>query len=55
MRRRMLSDTGVAELTSRASRYAFADPELRGHYVRVTPTGAKSDENRARAEQVRST
>jgi integrase len=42
MRRKTLSDLGVAALKPRASRYAFPDPELRGHYVRVSPTGAKS-------------
>ncbi|MGQ7793758.1 tyrosine-type recombinase/integrase [Faunimonas sp. B44] len=41
-RRRSLSDTGVAALKPRAARYAEPDPELRGHYVRVTPGGAKS-------------
>jgi integrase len=42
MRRKTLSDLGVAALKPRASRYAFPDPELRGHYVRVSPTGMKS-------------
>ena len=40
--RKTLSDKGVAALKPRASRYAFPDPELRGHYVRVQPSGAKS-------------
>jgi integrase len=40
--RKTLSDTGVAALKPRAARYAFPDPELRGHYVRVTPNGHKS-------------
>jgi integrase len=40
--RKTLSDTGVAALKPRAQRYAYPDPELRGHYVRVTPNGAKS-------------
>src|SRR5215207_7950678 len=40
--RKTLSDKGVASLKPRASRYAFPDPELRGHYVRVQPSGAKS-------------
>ena len=40
--RKSLSDAGVAGLKPRAKRYAEPDPELRGHYVRVTPTGAKS-------------
>src|SRR4051812_40920418 len=41
-RRKSLSDTGVAALKPRAARYAEPDPELRGHYVRVAPTGAKT-------------
>jgi integrase len=40
--RKTLTDKGVAALKPRASRYAFPDPELRGHYVRVQPTGAKA-------------
>jgi integrase len=40
--RKTLSDKGVAGLKPRASRYAFPDPELRGHYVRVQPGGTKS-------------
>jgi hypothetical protein len=40
--RKTLSDKGVAALKPRAGRYAFPDPELRGHYVRVQPSGAKS-------------
>ncbi|MPZ38501.1 MAG: DUF4102 domain-containing protein [Rhizobiales bacterium] len=40
--RKTLSDKGVTALKPRASRYAFPDPELRGHYVRVQPSGAKS-------------
>jgi integrase len=40
--RKTLSDKGVAALKPRAQRYAYPDPELRGHYVRVTPNGAKS-------------
>ncbi|PBB21148.1 integrase family protein [Mesorhizobium sp. WSM4313] len=42
MRRKTLSDAGVADLKARAARYTFPDPELRGHYVRVMPSGAKS-------------
>lgn len=42
MRRKTLSDLGVAALKPRAARYAFPDPELRGHYVRVSPNGTKS-------------
>jgi integrase len=40
--RKTLTDTGVAALKPRAGRYAFPDPQLAGHYVRVTPNGAKS-------------
>jgi integrase len=40
--RKSLSDKGVAALRPRASRYAYPDPELRGHYVRVQPSGAKA-------------
>ncbi|MBL8791824.1 MAG: integrase family protein, partial [Rhizobiales bacterium] len=42
MSRKSLSDIGVSNLKPRAQRYAFPDPEMRGHYVRVTPAGAKS-------------
>jgi len=41
-RRKALSDLGVAALKARAARYSEPDPELRGHYVRVAPSGAKS-------------
>jgi hypothetical protein len=41
-RRKTLSEHGVAALKPKASRYAFPDPELGGHYVRVQPSGAKS-------------
>jgi integrase len=40
--RKTLSDKGVAALKPRAARYSLPDPELRGGYIRVTPTGAKS-------------
>ena len=40
--RKTLTDAGVAALKPRDQRYAFPDPELSGHYVRVTPSGAKS-------------
>ena len=39
--RRTLSDRAVARLKPRPKRYAVADPELRGHWVRVQPS-AKS-------------
>ena len=41
-RRKTLSDIGVAALKPRQKRYPKPDPELRGHYVRVMPSGAKS-------------
>src|SRR5262245_7889832 len=40
--RRNMTDKGVAALRARAQRYAVTDPELRGHWIRVQPTGAKS-------------
>jgi integrase len=40
--RKTLTDKGIAALKARASRYAFPDPEVRGHYVRVQPSGTKS-------------
>jgi integrase len=40
--RKTLSDRGVAALKPRQIRYAHPDPEMSGHYVRVTPNGAKS-------------
>ena len=40
--RKSLSDAGVAALKPRAARYAYPDPELRGHYVRVTPPAPKA-------------
>src|SRR5215207_5508143 len=41
-RRKSLSDLGVVALKPRAARYSEPDPELRGHYVRVAPTGTKT-------------
>jgi integrase len=40
--RRSLSDKGVGSLKPRSQRYAYPDPELRGHYIRVQPSGAKA-------------
>ena len=40
--RRAMTDKGVAALKPRAQRYAVTDLELRGHWIRVQPTGAKS-------------
>ena len=51
MSHKTLSDKGVAALKPRAARYAFADPELRGHYVRVQPNGAKTFATVARTPQ----
>jgi integrase len=42
MARKSLTDKGIAALKPRAARYAFADPQLAGHFIRVTPNGAKS-------------
>jgi integrase len=42
MARKSLSDAGVKALKPRAARFAYADPELAGHYVRVQTSGAKS-------------
>jgi hypothetical protein len=41
-RRKTLTDNGVKDLKPRTARYVEPDPELRGHYVRVTPAGVKS-------------
>ena len=40
--RRTMSDKGVAALKPRAARYSVPDPELRGHWVRIQPSGTKS-------------
>ena len=37
-----MTDKGVAALKPRASRYAVTDPELRGHWIRIQPSGSKS-------------
>ena len=42
MARPTLTDLGVAKLKPKDKRYNYADPNLPGHYVRVTPTGAKT-------------
>jgi integrase len=42
MRAKRLSDEGVAKLPVKKTRYAVPDPELRGHYIRIAPTGVKS-------------
>jgi integrase len=38
-RRKGLSDKQAAALPRKAKRYALADPELRGHYLRIPPRG----------------
>ena len=38
-RRRILTNKMVAALRKKRNRYPFADPEMRGHYVRVMPQG----------------
>ena len=38
--RKILSDKGVSTLKPRTSRYAYPDPELAGHYIRITPNSA---------------
>ena len=40
--RKTLTDKGVAALKPRPQRFAYPDPELTGHYVRVQPSGAKA-------------
>ena len=37
-----MTDKGVAALRPRSQRYAKSDPELRGMWVRVMPSGSKS-------------
>lgn len=39
---RTLTDNIIANLKPKAARYAIPDPKLAGHYVRVSPSGAKS-------------
>jgi integrase len=42
MARKTLTDKGVAALKPRSKLYAHPDPQLPGHYIRVTPAGSKS-------------
>jgi integrase len=42
LRTKRLNDDGVANLKPSKKRVTIPDPELRGHYIRVTPTGAIS-------------
>ncbi len=41
-RRQRLTDDGVAKLKVTGKRHTVADPELPGHYVRVSATGSKA-------------
>ena len=38
-RRKRLTDTDVVGLPVKADRYTLPDPELRGHYIRVSTGG----------------
>ena len=51
--RKTLSDKGVAALRPRPKRYAYPDPELRGLWVRVQPSGVKSYVTVARGQDGR--
>ena len=42
LRTKRLDDAGVANLKPKAKRYGVPDPELRGHYIRITPNGTKT-------------
>jgi len=42
MARKTLTDKGVEALKAKPKLYSHADPQLPGHYVRVTPSGNKS-------------
>jgi integrase len=42
LRARRLDDDGVASLKAKPKRQTIPDPELRGHYIRITPSGSKS-------------
>jgi integrase len=42
MRRKRLTDLQLAALPIRPKAYFHADPEMSGHYIRITPGGAKS-------------
>ncbi len=41
-RRKTLTDNMILKLKPARKRLTMPDPELRGHYVRVTPAGSKS-------------
>jgi integrase len=42
LRSKRLDDDGVAKIKTPQKRVTIPDPECRGHYIRVTPTGTKS-------------
>jgi integrase len=42
MARKTLTDKSVAALKAKAKLYAYPDPAMPGHYIRVSPTGGKS-------------
>jgi integrase len=42
MARQSLTDIGVGKLKPKGARYNYADPNLPGFYVRVTPAGSKT-------------
>jgi Arm DNA-binding domain len=42
LRSKRLDDDGVTKLKAKATKYMAPDPELRGHYIKVTPSGSKS-------------
>jgi integrase len=41
-KRQTLDDAGVLALKVKPKRYAHPDPEQRGHYIRIQPSGAKT-------------
>jgi integrase len=41
-RRKTLTDNMILKLKPEAKRLTMPDPEMRGHYIRITPKGAKS-------------
>jgi integrase len=41
LRAKRLDDAGVAKLKVKSKRYAVPDPELRGHYIRISTIGTK--------------
>ena len=41
-RRKTLTDNMIAKEKPESKRITMPDPEMRGHYIRITPKGAKS-------------